>query len=440
MKHLLSYSQFLAEGIRLGATGKPEIDFTSDNPDDVIKLVDAPEAGSISPRTGAKVSRDYGYVMDEVGEDSKKQLMHALKEDGAVSQSELNQLVAKTFPSALKNKKITHIFVAGSTSQLAVNIAESIKSQFFPKAKIIDILKKFYQTPIDMVDWDAYMRADRTTRKNFDSYLKKFVEEWNGPEALAWSQETGQPIWKWPKLKDYSEPVYQSPTPSFSGHIKKSSGLMSGSRGLLKAGHSIDSSILNAIASAENEYFNLIKKSGFDHRVAAANSPKYLIVDDMMLGGTTLRGIVDELEKALGSYNPYMTTDKAELDSLGFQETRANVINSVSTYSLIKYKSDVPTLKKKTDDEIKAETKAKEEKVKREKEAESKAYLKYISLFKDASNIARQLRKSVDQVLPQFIENEIKREKLKPKDSQIELSVDKVIDAAKKSGIYNDIT
>jgi hypoxanthine phosphoribosyltransferase len=415
MKHLLSYSQFLAEGIRLGATGKPEIDFTSDNPDDVIKLTDAPEAGSISPRTGAKVSRYYGYVMDEVGEDSKNQLMHALKEDGAVSQAEINQLVAKTFPTALKNKKITHIFVAGSTSPLAVSIAESIKSQFFPKAKIIDILKKFYQTPIDMVDWEAYLRADRTTRKNFDSYLKKFVEEWNGPEALAWSQETGQPIWKWPKLKDYSDPVYQSPTPSFSGHIKKSLGLKSGSRGLIKAGHSIDSSIIDAISSAEADYEKLIKDRNYDIRIVSANSPKYLIVDDIMLGGTTLRGIVDELEKSLSS-------------SRGL----ANAINSVSTYSLIKYKSDVPASTKRTDDEIKA----REEKKKLDKEAEAKAYSKYISLFKDASNIARQLKKSVDQVLPQFIEKEIGREQLKPKDSQIEISADKVIDAAKKAGLY----
>jgi len=413
MKHVLSYSQFLTEGIRLDSTGKPEINFTSDQPDDVVKLVNAPEAGSINPRTGAKVARYYGYVMDEVGEDAKKQLMQALKEEGGISQSDLDQLIAKTFPGALQNKNITHIFVAGSTSPLAVSIAESIKSQFFPKAKVIDILKKFYQTPIDMVDWEAYTRADRTTRKNFDSYLKKFVEEWNAPAALAWSQETGEPIWNWPKLKDYSDPVYQSPTPSFSGNIKKSSGLMSGSRGLLKAGHSIDSSILNAIGAAESEYEKLFKSRNADMRVLATNAPKYLIVDDMMLGGTTLRGIVDELEKSLNS-----------------SRTLANAINSVSTYSLIKYKSDVPV--KRTD----ADIAARDERKKLEKEAEAKAYTKYVSLFKDASTIARQLKKSVDQVLPQFIEKEIGREQLKPKASQIEISTDKVIDAAKKAGLY----
>jgi hypothetical protein len=289
-----------------------------------------------------------------------------------------------------------------------MRIANTIKSLFYPRAKVSDILKRYYYSPLDIVNWTAYMKADKITREQFDSYLKNHVSSyWNGREALAWSEKTGQPIAQWPGSENFSKSGAN--TSNFTGYIKKSSGLRSGSRTLLNPGHHIDDLIVNTIRDAKTAYQELANDPRYskDFRMLAINTPNFLIVDHMILGGTTLKGIVSTLSN--------------KLSEVGLSDQYKNV----STYSLIKYGETKKYEPKKVSPEDKVNA----------KKAEDTAYLQYLTLFRDADKFAKSVNKDVSQIIAKLSDTENQKELRKPEASRIEYSVDKVMGAAKKAGL-----
>lgn len=413
MKHLMNFSQFITEGIRLGTNKKPEIDFTSDNPDDPIKIANPPPAGLTRNRIGNKQSINmyYAYSMDDVPSETKIELMDALKKPDAMSDSELEELIDRTFPNELKRevKSIPMIITTGSSSNLGLRMAEIIRRKYQPNAKIVDLLKKFYADPLDIVNWSAYLKADDDTKEYLDSYLRNHViGYWDGPAAIAWAKETGNPVRDWP-----GDQLHKKST-EYTGFIKKSSGLASGARKLINIGHHIDDYIVNMIRLADHEYQRLLADPSIrkTQNVIMVNNPYFLIVDDMMLEGSTLKSInsviVDKLRSSgLGAY-----------------------ANRIVNYVLVKYKLK-ETKEKSEEDRVKDTQKRGEKR----KETDN-LHKVYLQLFKTASTAAKAFNKTVDQYMPQFVRHETEKQKSKPKEQQIEISADKILTAAKKEGLY----
>jgi hypothetical protein len=137
------------------------------------------------------------------------------------------------------------------------------------------------------------------------------------------------------------------------------------------------------------------------------NTPNFLIVDDMILGGTTLRGIVSALATRLAE--------------VGLADQTKNV----STYSLIKYGETRKYEPKKVSPDDKAMV----------KKADDTMYIKYLTMFRDADKFAKSINRDVTQIIAKLADSENKRELSKPEDSRVEYTVDKVMGAAKKAGL-----
>ena len=401
MKHLINFSQFLTEGIKL-VNGKPDINFEYDSPDDIIKLANAPNAKFNTYNN--KVKMYSGYIMEKAHGEEKVELMDLLKEPESITDSDLKRLIKSTYPTNMIGIKVELIIPAGSSSTLALRIANTIKELYYPKAKVIDILKRFYTIPMSIVNWEEYLRADPTTREQLDSYLKNHVSSyWNGPAALDWSKQTGEHIENWPGMENFKT----SQSTEFTGFIKKSSGLRSGSRKLLNPGHNVDEYIINTIEAA-NDVFNTLKKglkSADSYSIAAANTPYFMIVDDMMLGGTTLKGIVDNITATLKEQN------------------LTQPLENISTYSLIKYSESTTA---QTEEQKRAAAERAEARKAKQKEIE----IRCVDIFKDAKTAAQQSNIELTKIIKSIIDSENQKELAKPKEDRAKFTVDMVNAAA----------
>ena len=405
----MNFSQFMTEGIKL-VNGRPDIDFQQDSPEDIVKLANAPKAGSSSYKIrDGKVQMYHGYAMERADGSQKVQLMDALKKPDAVSDDDLRRLVELTYPENLIGRKVDVIIPAGSSSPLALRIAETIKDLYYPKAKVIDVLKRFYADPLAIVNWEAYMKADDITREQLDSYLKNHVAGyWNGSAAMEWSKRTGEPIQNWPGLEN----AKTSQATEFTGFIKKSSGLRSGSRRLLNPGHHVDDYIIDAFKSSAAAYRELMKLPNYNRikSVLMAGTPYFMIVDDMLVGGTTLKGIVDSLA--------------AKLTEEGLQSFAKNI----STYSLLKYSGKTEETPEQKEERLKSVAiKLKEKKIK-QKEIDDRC----LQMFKDASRTSKQANIELDKILKSIVDSENRKEAAKPAENRIEFTVDQVKAVAKK--------
>jgi hypothetical protein len=145
-------------------------------------------------------------------------------------------------------------------------------------------MKAYYGVDVNsMVDWDEYKKADDTTKKEIDTFLNT-------------RRERGD----------------------FEGYIKKSSGLRSGSRRLLKPGHMIDDYITSTITSDYKEFAEVISKHGKDFRVVAAARPKYLIVDDTIIEGSTLGSIFEKYKNAINKLTDVNAVKYAITSTVGY--------------------------------------------------------------------------------------------------------------------------
>jgi hypothetical protein len=255
-----AYFSSIHEG--LGLDGEAvTVDFLNDSPTDVVKL-NPPKIQRPTKRATVPVFR--GFQLDK--NKDRSDFMEKIKKEGALSQEDLEKLISMSFPKELQERKISVIYVTGSSDTLPVRIAEAIRSLYHPKAKIVDVLKKYHGIdPKDIIDWDAYARADDRTKEMIDTYLRTI-------------------------------------SPEFKGYIKKSSGLQSGGRRLLKQGHDIDDYIISTMAAAEEQWReNFLKDRSINPSVALKFKPAYLFVDDTIIEGSTLRGIFREMMSVVAS-------------------------------------------------------------------------------------------------------------------------------------------
>ena len=86
----------------------------------------------------------------------------------------------------------------------------------------------------------------------------------------------------------------------FTGKIKKSSGLQSGARDLLKPGHSIDDYVMKSIKDEMVEWREEAKTAR-NSAIAIESIPSFLAVDDIIIQGSTVRGALSEVVKSISS-------------------------------------------------------------------------------------------------------------------------------------------
>jgi hypothetical protein len=407
----MDFSQFVNEGIRLGINQKPEIDFNRDSPDDLIRLVSAPIAGSNSYKVeGSTIKMYHGYAMENAEGSQKVQLMDALKKPDTITDDELVKLIKLTYPDKLISQRVDVIIPAGSSSPLALRIAEAVKNIYYPNAKVIDVVKRFYADPLSIVNWEAYAKADMTTRKQLDSYLKNHVVGyWNGPAAMNWANQTGKPVQDWPGIEN----AKTSPDTDWTGFIKKSAGLRSGSRRLLNVGHHVDDYIIDAFKSADKVHRDLISSISYNRlgNFIKQQPPHFMIVDDMVIGGTTLKGIVNDITSKLNDAN------------------LNEYIKYISTYSLIKYS--------KSNQYTEKSISKSEEPVESTKAKQAEITSRGLRLFMDANNAARGSKLDLDQTIKKLVDSENQKDLAKPKGDRANFTVDLIKTIAKKNKLIS---
>ena len=260
MNKAWSFNNFsLLEGIKYikGENESIEIDWDNDSDEDIVKIANP------TPLKTARLSNIptvAGYKIERAPD--RSDFIGFIKNWGAITNDDLKTLVSKTFPQELVDKNVTLLFVTGSSSPMSANTAEVIKELYYPNAKIIDVMKANYGVdPWDAVDMDKYEAADPMTKKEMDTFMKKVSPEWNG-------------------------------------QIKKSAGLRSGSRRLLKPGHQIsnpsDSYIITNIVK---DHMNWIaSRDSYGNMSAALKQvPHSILIDDLIIEGSTMRGIFNQL-------------------------------------------------------------------------------------------------------------------------------------------------
>lgn len=266
-----------------------KIDYDTDTEEDIVKLA---EPRNTIPTRLNKIPTFSGYVLEKLKE--KKLFSEYMKEWESISDSDLNSLINHTYPSELKDKQVKVLFVTGSGSPLASRIAESIKSLYYPKAKIVDVMKAYYGSDMrDIIDKERYEKADPVTKKEIDTFIK-------------------------------------ANSGSFKGLVKKSGGLRSGSRRLLKPGHMIDDYIIDSIKDTQEEYASYFKRSTSSNSVnmnaLIKMKPSYLLVDDLIIEGSTMRGIFKMMIDAISN-------NKSDIPLLN------NITSSLYGYTLFSYRS-----------------------------------------------------------------------------------------------------
>ena len=230
------------------------MDFNQDTPDDVVKLKNPTET-KISRFGPNRIPVFAGYALEKHPDYAN--FIEFIKNWDAISDTELKALINHTFPKELRERNVKVLFVTGSSSPLSVRIAEALRDLYYKKAKIIDIMKAYYGVDMrDIVNQEEYEKADPRTRQMIDTYIRRG-------------------------------------SGTFTGNIKKSSGLQSGARRLLKPGHSIDDYIISAIKDEYDNWYNkpVEKFPGFN---VTKQWPRFLVVDEFVIQGSTLSGIFKE--------------------------------------------------------------------------------------------------------------------------------------------------
>lgn len=271
------------EGISVNDQNKVNVDFEKDDENDVVRLETAKELKS-SKKEGVPVYIGYSAKAAKTADEKMRRakFLETVKKWGAIDEENLKALIDRTYPQELREmgRSVKLIFITGSSEPLAANIASALKEMYHPDAKVVDALKKYYGVDVkSIIDWEAYAKADETTQEMIDSYLRG---------------------------ASYRGDLRNMPRWIFDGYIKKSAGLKSGARRILKPGHSIDQMIIDEINTVESEW----RKKTYANPNINVNMqlkllPKYLVVDDTVIEGSTMKGIFREFmsPKISGSIN-----------------------------------------------------------------------------------------------------------------------------------------
>lgn len=267
------------------------LDYSNDLDSDIVKLENPRD---VRPTRFSRIATFAGYAMENI-KDIKRAFADYIKEWGSISLEDLKSLIDHTYPLELEQSNVKVIFVMGSNAPLSANIATSLKEMYYPNAKIVDIMKAYYGIDIkDTVDWEKYELADDRTKKMIDSYIS-----------------TGG--------KNFSGYIKKSGILKSVDSSKKEGGVQSGARTLLKPGHSIDDYIISVIKEEQDKWWKLAKSGAINQGEAIKQVPKFLIVDDLAIEGSTLRGAIGNILKAIDSKEANITQlDIAKRNLIGY--------------------------------------------------------------------------------------------------------------------------
>ncbi len=315
----------LNEGISFSQiNGKPEIkiDFDEDLPGDIVKLKDPVDQRKVTLQ-GTSIETFVGYKVerDETQFDSSYRndfLDHAKKFD-SISDSDLEALIDHTYPLELKKlgKQVKVLFVTGSGDPLSSRIADSLKKVYHTDAQIIDVMKAYYGTDIrDTINWDEYEKSGKTQKSQIDSYanrysgidkkriklntLEKELEDYLADLAYD-NRKNGtsdSPDTNYITNLENNIDKLRSQVSGFSGYIKKGGSIQTGQTRdkILKDGHMIDAAIISKVKELQTDW-NTNKEENF--RVHQLSMPYYLLVDDVIIGGSTTKRIFNLFNNAL---------------------------------------------------------------------------------------------------------------------------------------------
>lgn len=254
-----------------------QIDFNNDSEDDIVKL-ENPIETRISRFD--KVPTFAGYSLEKNPKSAS--FIEYIKSWESISDTELRALIDHTYPNELKKINVRVLFVTGSSSPMSARIAEALKEMYYKKARIVDVMKAYYGADIkDIIDWDKYEGSDPKTKKMIDSFLR-------------------------------------SGSKDFKGYIKKSGGLQSGARKILKPGHTIDDYIITSISDEYSKWMEMVKDRSIDQRVKLTNRPHFMLVDEFVIQGSTVLGIFRQLSDSLNKAAKEQRIDRSTLEFLKF--------------------------------------------------------------------------------------------------------------------------
>lgn len=286
----------LNEGMRM-SNGKIIVDFEEDLKNDTVRLNDVTKLDIVRKE---RVPVFRGYKLERESTDLAE-FMKSVKKWGAFDDDTLKSIIGFTYPAELKNKSVGVIFITGSSDPLSAKIANALVEMYYPEAKVVDVLKKYYGADVkDIIDWDKYETSDDRTKEMIDTYLRQFSRRGD---------------------------MRNTPRTEFEGYIKKSLGAQAGMRKALKPGHEIDDFIISNIVDAEAAWIeNYRNNPAITDAEKVRRYPTYLFVDDTIIEGSTIRGIFKELKETLSS--PLI---KRKITSLA--------LNNILGYCLFSYKS-----------------------------------------------------------------------------------------------------
>ena len=297
-----------SEGIQF--TGGPDpsidIDWNNDTSNDIVKIADGEflkpsKAHLIQMFAGYRLQDNVPDVLDTSGEKqitAKRGFSNFMKEWDSIENDDLGDLIDYTYPSELRDLNVKVIYVMGSSSPLAANIANLIKEIFYPDAKIVDVLKAYYGSDIDnTVDKRQRSLADEKTQNMVDSYAYQQRPHFSGHIKKSGVDVKTKKDWN--EIDDEIESDIVRYTDDESGYdTTKVGGIQSGARRLLKPGHTIDDGILAPMRDAMEEWKN--NRSSISSTTSLSLlSPMFLTVDDVVIGGSTFSSLSKILLNAI---------------------------------------------------------------------------------------------------------------------------------------------
>lgn len=309
-----------------------EINWDKDSQDDIVKLANVQR---LNPSRMDGMQTFGGYVLDDPninGIRVKKCFAEWSKRSDSLTDQELKDLISYTYSDELRNQNVTILFAMGSSSSLSVRIAEALKEMYYPKAKIIDIMKAYYGIdPNNIIDWDEYHASGPVQQAQIDSYLKSLRGndprrgefEYKNPEDFDDLDDLEQYLKDLEIEKKRLEDIEKK---KFKGYIKKGGSLQTGRTRdkILKPGHMIDSYVIDSIIEDLNKWKE--DRSSLNPNMAIRMAPRFLTVDDIIVQGSTIKRSMSILREMIYS------------KELGLSSSdREQIIRSLYGYVLFSY-------------------------------------------------------------------------------------------------------
>ncbi|NCX94448.1 MAG: phosphoribosyltransferase [Gammaproteobacteria bacterium] len=249
MIKLIDILEEVKEGVKLGDDYGVHIDVVKQSDD--LETDDFVINRSKQHRKVNNVPVYYGFSVNPKMDKSEAELTtifnNIKKNNRLIKDDELYKLVLLTAPSEVKIDRVVTLYSSSDLNErLAKAVAKKYKIPSENESFLFTTKKKLYK-PKDMIDRDAYERADPTTRKMADTFVR-CLEKKFGPDKMI--------------------------------HIKKSGydgscGIQSGGRRLLNPTYDLDG-------------LNIDENS------------KILIVDDFLVSGSSFREVFISMVKDMG--------------------------------------------------------------------------------------------------------------------------------------------